>query len=71
MKDRGMYGSCVYHLCAGSQLEECALLSSYKEYLAYYYMKLKKEGKGTRYLYTKFECSGRVYHHYLRVVDET
>lgn len=68
MRETCMYESSVYHLCAGPQLEEYAVFNSYNEYLAHF-MKLKAEHKGTRYLWTKLDRRGRVYHHYLRVVN--
>ena len=68
MKEHHMYESSVYHLCAGPQLEEFAVLNSYNEYIAQF-MELKANHKGTRYMWTKLDRKGRVYHHYLRVVN--
>lgn len=68
MKETHMYESSVYHLCAGPRLEEYAVFNSYNEYLAHF-MKLKADHKGTRYLYTKLDRRGRVYHYYLLVVN--
>lgn len=67
MREKHMHDSSVYHLCAGSQLAEFAVLNSYTEYLAQF-MQLKADHKGTRYLFTERDSRG-VYHYYLRVVD--
>ena len=67
MREKHMHDSSIYHLCAGSQLEDFAVLNSYDEYLAQF-MQLKADHKGTRYLFTKRDDRG-VYHHYLRVVN--
>lgn len=67
MREKNMHDSSVYHLCAGPQLEEFAVLNSYDEYIAQF-MQLKANHKGTRYMWTKLDRNGRVYHHYLRVV---
>lgn len=67
MREKHMHDSCVYHLCAGSQLAEFAVLNSYTEYLAQF-MQLKADHKGTRYLFRERDNRG-VYHYYLRVVD--
>jgi len=67
MKDKRMYESSVYHLCAGPQLDDFVVINSYNEYLAYF-LRLKADHKGTRYLYTTKDQRG-VYHHYLRVVN--
>lgn len=68
MKEKNMQDSSVYHLCAGPQLNEFAVINSYSEYIAWF-MQMKAEHKGTRYLYTKLDRKGRRYHYYLRVVD--
>ena len=68
MREKHLYESSVYHLCAGPLLEEYAVYNSYNEYLAHF-MTLKADHKGTRYLYTKLDRGTRTYHHYLRVVD--
>lgn len=67
MREKYMCDSCVYHLCAGPQLDDFIVLNSYPEYLAQF-MQLKAEHKGTRYLFTRRDNRG-VFHYYLRVVD--
>lgn len=70
MKDRGMYEGPVYHLFVGADMVEVKVCNSYPEYLAYY-AELKKQGKGTRYGAIQLDRKARIYHYYLRVVDET
>lgn len=67
MREKYMHDSSVYHLCAGPQLDEFAVINSYPEYLAWF-MNLKAVHKGTRYLFRRRDNRG-VYHYYLRVVD--
>ena len=69
MRECGMYAGPVYHILSGPDMSEIKVCGSYPEYLAYY-MDLKKHGKGTRYVIAEFDRKVRLYHYYLRVVDE-
>ena len=61
----------LYHVLRGPQLDEETVCRGYEDYLEYY-SGLRKRGKGTRYLYTRYFRRGGIciYHYYLREVVE-
>lgn len=61
----------IYHIMRGPYLDEVTVCRSYAVYLQYF-ESLRKDGKGTRYMYTQMFRSGRrnIYHYYLREVTE-
>lgn len=61
----------IYHICRGPQLDDVTVCRSYAEYLSYFEA-LRKDGKGTRYMYTQMFRFGRrnIYHYYLQEVVE-